>query len=148
MGSLASLNLVQANRPGTFDPISNRRLKFSMKIADQIELAKATLSGSIFVKPVTKIERDIETDEPRSIEVQRRISPWWWVDKDGKYLLSIKYGTKKIELAKGKSAIQCQSVEQIISSLETLKQATIQGELDALLQQAGESIRKRFKQSK
>ena len=148
MGSLASLNLVQANRPGTFDPISNRRLKFSMKIADQIELAKATLSGSIFVKSVSKIERDIETDEPRSIEVQRRISPWWWIDKDGKYLLSIKYGTKKIELAKGKSAIQCQSVEQIISSLETLKQATIQGELDAHLQQAGESIRKRFKQSK
>ena len=140
--------MVQAFRPSTFDPISHRRLKFSLKIADQIELAKATLSGSVFVKSASRIERDIETDERITIDYQRRVSPWWWIDKDGKYLLSVKYGTKKIELVKGKSAIQCPSLEQIILSLETLKQATIHGELDAHLQQAGESIRKRFKHPK
>jgi len=148
MSSLASLNLVQAIRPSTFDPISNRRLKFSSKITDQIELAKAALQGTVYLKPSIRFERDIETDERRSIDFHKRISPWWWVDKDGKYLLSIKYGTRRLEFAKGKSAIQCQNLDQIITSLETLRQATIQGELDTLLQQAGEMIRKRFKHTK
>jgi hypothetical protein len=148
MSSLASLNLVQAIRPSTFDPISHRRMKFTSKIMDQIELAKAAINGTIYLKSNTRFEKDIETDERISIDIQKRISPWWWIDKDGRYLLAIKYGTKRIEFSKGKSAIQCQSLEQIISSLETLKQATLNGELDSHLQQAGESIRKRFKHPK
>ena len=86
--------------------------------------------------------------DPVSLKRPRKVSPWWWTDKDGKYLLTIKYGSKVIELAKGKPAVQAETLDQIIEVLISLKLATSNGELDLLLSQAGELIRKRFKPSK
>ena len=86
--------------------------------------------------------------DPVSLKRPRKVSPWWWTDKDGKYLMAIKYGSKVIELAKGKSAVQAETLEQIIEVLKSLKQATSNGELDLHLSQASELIRKKFKVKK
>jgi len=62
--------------------------------------------------------------------------------------MAIKYGSKVIELAKGKSAVQAETLEQIIEVLKSLKLATSIGELDLHLSQASELIRKKFKVKK
>jgi len=53
-----------------------------------------------------------------------------------------------IELAKGKPAVQTETLDQIIEVLKSLKQATSNGELDLHLSQASELIRKKFKVKK
>ena len=62
--------------------------------------------------------------------------------------MTVKYGSKVIEFAKGKPAVQAETLDQIIEVLKSLKQATSNGELDLHLTQASELIRKKFKVKK
>jgi ribosomal protein L30E len=147
MININNLKLVAASRPNSFDPVLTKRRKFSAKLSEQIELAKALNSGKNFSVSLEKSVKNLETDEVKTILVNRNISPWWWTDKDGKYFISIKYGTKVLELAKGKSAVQVENFDSVIETFSSLKKATINGELDSVLAIAGEQIRKRFKQN-
>jgi hypothetical protein len=137
---LADVKLVSAVRPTFQDPVALKRSKFISRVSEQLEIANNLMTGE--QNPFTSFH------DPVSLKRPRKVSPWWWIDKEGKYLMAIKYGSKVIELAKGKSAVQAETLEQIIEVLKSLKQATSNGELDVLLTQAGELIRKRFKVKK
>jgi hypothetical protein len=137
---LADVKLVSAVRPTFQDPVALKRLKFISRVSEQLEIANHLMKGEQI--PFTSF------NDPVSLKRPRKVSPWWWTDKDGKYLMTIKYGSKVIELAKGKPAVQAETLEQIIEVLKSLKLATSNGELDFLLTQAGELIRKRFKVKK
>jgi hypothetical protein len=145
MALLSDLKLVAGTRPTRFDPVLSKRRKLIERIEDQIHLARAYIDGTPYMKAVLRRVKDPETDSVRSEEVSRRVVPWWWTDKDGKYQLAIKYGTKVIELAKGKPIIQADSLQQVIIVLNTLSKATHAGELDAVLLVAGSHLKSRFK---
>ena len=140
MIQLADVKLVSAVRPTFQDPVALKRLKFISRVSEQLEIANLLMKGEQI--PFTSFH------DPISLKRPRKVSPWWWTDKDGKYLMAIKYGSKVIELAKGKPAVQAETLEQIIEVLKSLKLATSNGELDLHLTQASELIRKRFKPSK
>ena len=140
MIQLADVKLVSAVRPTFQDPVALKRTKFISRVSEQLEIANLLMKGEQI--PLTSFH------DPVSLRRPRKVSPWWWTDKDGKFLMSIKYGSKMIELAKGKSTVQAETLEQIIEVLKSLKQATSNGELDLHLTQAGELIRKMFKPSK
>ena len=140
MIQLADVKLVSAVRPTFQDPVALKRSKFISRVSEQLEIANHLMKGEQI--PFTSFH------DPVSLKRPRKVSPWWWIDKEGKYLMTIKYGSKVIELAKGKSAVQAETLEQIIEVLKSLKQATSNGELDVLLTQAGELIRKKFKVKK
>jgi hypothetical protein len=140
MIQLSDVKLVSAVRPTFQDPVTLKRTKFISRVSEQLEIANNLMTGEQI--PFTSFH------DPVSLKRPRKVSPWWWIDKEGKYLMAIKYGSKVIELAKGKSAVQAETLEQIIEVLKSLKQATSNGELDVLLTQAGELIRKRFKVKK
>jgi hypothetical protein len=131
---------VSAVRPTFQDPVALKRSKFISRLSEQLEIANHLMKGEQI--PFTS------SHDPVSLKRPRKVSPWWWTDKDGKYLMTIKYGSKVIELAKGKPAVQAETLDQIIEVLISLKLATSNGELDLLLSQAGELIRQRFKPSK
>ena len=78
--------------------------------------------------------------------VQKQSSAWWWKEKTGKYFISFKYGSKTLELSKGRPSIQCDTLLDVKKALETVYTATDKGELDQLLQSAGSDLRKRFNQ--
>ena len=140
MIQLADVKLVSAVRPTFQDSVALKRSKFISRVSEQLEIANHLMKGEQI--PFTSF------NDPVSLKRPRKVSPWWWTDKDGKYLMTIKYGSKVIELAKGKPAVQAETLEQIIEVLKSLKLATSNGELDFLLTQAGELIRKRFKVKK
>jgi hypothetical protein len=137
---LADVKLVSAVRPTFQDPVALKRSKFISRVSEQLEIANLLMKGEQI--PFTSFH------DPVSLKRPRKVSPWWWIDRDGKYLMTIKYGSKVIELAKGKPAVQAETLDQIIEVLKSLKLATSNGELDVLLTQAGELIRKRFKVKK
>ncbi len=140
MIQLADVKLVSAVRPTFQDPVGLKRLKFISRVSEQLEIANNLMTGEPI--PFTSFH------DPVSLKRPRKVSPWWWTDKDGKYLMAIKYGSKVIELAKGKPAVQAETLDQIIEVLKSLKLATANGELDLHLSQASELIRKKFKVKK
>jgi hypothetical protein len=67
--------------------------------------------------------------------VPKRVKRWWVERVDGTVLLSVRYGSKALELAKVKKAILVHSTAELPKVLENLKLAVEKGEFDALLEQ-------------
>ena len=73
-----------------------------------------------------------------------RSKEWFWISESGKINLSVRYGSKTLELAKGKNAIELATGEELIAVLERLKAAVLAGELDAQIEAASGALRAGF----
>jgi hypothetical protein len=67
---------------------------------------------------------------------------WWWKTANGKLNLSVRYGAKVIELAKGKNAVEVADLKQVVETLELINQAVMAGELDAAIEAVSSVVRK------
>ena len=75
----------------------------------------------------------------------RKKPAWYWLNEQGMYFVSIKYGKKPIELSKGKYAVQCSSLEDVAASLEVLKEYVSKGDFDDKMEVMAKSIRTNFR---
>ena len=80
----------------------------------------------------------------RSVEIPRRVRAWWWTTDTNKLALNIRYGARKIEISKGKSAVEIATVTDLVPTLELIKQAVEAGELDAQIEAASIKLREGF----
>ena len=144
MSVLTNLKLVAAKKPAKQPPVVQRRNKLSNKLWEQLQLARAEMSGETYAPTRRRTVKDPETGLRKSIEVPKRVKPWWFVSETGKVCLSVKYGNKVLELAKGKSAIEVANPDELIKTLETIKAATDSGELDTQISSAAGSLRDGF----
>lgn len=130
MSILDSLNLVQHNPQSANDPVVNRRNKLVSKIDEQIALA----TDSEFSPTKTKWVTD-EDGAQKKVEYAKRVKRWWNNAADGSVLLTVRYGSKPLELAKGKQAIVLSSIEEVEPTLQKIKEAVLAGELDGIVEQ-------------
>ena len=145
MSALGSLKLVSAVRINVMSPIQFRRNKLSAKLVDQIALAKAMKEGGTYAPKRVRSVKDRITGEIQSIEQTRKVRPWWFKAESNKTCVQLRYGSKVLDFAKGKNAIEVASEAELVSVLEALKKACELGELDAQMTTASEAVRKRFK---
>ena len=75
----------------------------------------------------------------------RVVKPWWFTTENGKTAISVRYGVRVLELAKGKFAVEVATNLDIASTLEIIKSAVESGELDAQLEVAAGKLRNGFK---
>lgn len=139
MASINDFKFSTQAKPLLKDPIVVRRTKFMGKLNEQIVLVTRHIEGNEAPTPVVVEEQDLG-----SRLVPKSSSPWWWKEKTGKFFVSFKYGSKTLELSKGRPSIQCDTLLDIKKALEIVYTATDKGELDSLLQSAGSDLRKRF----
>lgn len=144
MSSLNALKLVATKRPNAVPQIVQRRNRLIAKIWEQVQLAKAQQGGMSFQPTHLRSTTDPETGERRSIETSKRVRAWWWTADNGRICLNIRYGTKLLELAKGKAAVEIGSMDNLIPTLETVKDAVAAGELDAQIEAASSTMRSGF----
>ncbi len=144
MSTLSTLKLVNSKKPTSISPILHRRHKLSNKIWEQIQLAKAHKDGGTFSVKKFKTVKDCDGSR-KNIEIEKRVRQWWFVTADGKVCLNIRYGAKIIEFAKGKTAVEVASGEDLIKALEVIKGAVETGELDTQIEQASGAVRAGFK---
>lgn len=144
MNTLNSLKLVATKRPSAQPQIVLRRNRLIAKIWEQVELFKAQQAGTTFAPTKFRSVKDAETGERRNVEVQKRVRAWWWTAENGKVCISVRYGTKTLELAKGKTAIEVGSIEDLIPTLDTLKAAIAAGELDTQIESVSGQMRTGF----
>ncbi len=65
----------------------------------------------------------------------KRVKRWWTASVDGKTNLVIRYGSKPLEFAKGKNAIELASEAEVADVLAKVREAAENGELDVLIEQ-------------
>lgn len=81
----------------------------------------------------------------RKVEAHKRVKPWWFTAENGKLGLCVRYGSRVLELAKGKFSIEISSDKELTPTLELLKSAALNGELDAAIDAASDKLRAGFK---
>jgi hypothetical protein len=109
-----------------------------------MELAKAQQSGSTFAPTKFRSVKDATTGERKQVETNKRVKAWWFVADNGKLVLSVRYGTKVLELAKGKWAVEVGSEKDLVPTLELLKGAVLDGDLDTQIEAAADKLREGF----
>jgi len=143
MSVIAKLKLVASKRERNFSPIVVRRNKLAAKIEEQLQLATAQKEGRLYapkrIKNVTNAE-----GERVAVETTKRVKEWYWTTPANKINLCVRYGSKTLELSKGKNAIELSSGEELLSTLSMLKDAVIAGELDDAITNASDNLRAGF----
>lgn len=143
MTELDTLNFVAFNPLASNNPIAVRRRKLIAKIDEQIQLAAN--------KDYTPTQHKWVTDEhgtQRKVEVAKRVKRWWTASVDGKINLVVRYGSKPLEFAKGKHAIELASEAEVADVLVKVREAAELGELDALIEQQAQFGRRLTSKSK
>lgn len=143
MSVIAKLKLVASKRERNLSPIVVRRNKLAAKIEEQLQLATAQKEGRLYapkrIKNVTNAE-----GERVAVETTKRVKEWYWTTPANKINLCVRYGSKTLELSKGKNAIELSSGEELLSTLSILKDAVIAGELDDAITNASDNLRAGF----
>jgi hypothetical protein len=142
---LSSLTIVQAKRQSLADPIVFRRMKLIKKLDEQINLANAVLNGTTYVVKRLKNIKNEQSGEIRSFEVVRNVRPMFFKATNNKLCVQVRYGSKVVELAKGKNAIQVDDEKTLVKVLETVRSAVFDGELDEQIAIASDAVKTRFK---
>ena len=127
MSALTALKLVAAKKPMAMPPVVVRRNKLSAKLWEQIEMARGQASGKPFVVLKSRTIKDAETGLRRSVDIPKRLRPWWWISDTGKVCVSIRYGSKVLELGKGKAAVEVATPDDLVSTLEAVRSAVEAG---------------------
>jgi hypothetical protein len=143
MTALTGLKLTAAQKPTQMTPIQQRRNKLAKRLWEQAELAKAHLSGTQFAP--TRFRTVTGADGVRkSVEVGKRVKAWWFTADNGKLALCVRYGTKVLELAKGKYAVEVANEKDLVATLDVIKAAVLAGELDAAIDAAANKLKAGF----
>ena len=144
MTALTKLKLVNAQADQK-TPIAIRRSKLTGKIDLQIALAKAQTEGVDFVASRKKTVIDRETGLKKRVDAAMTVRQWWWTNQAGAVVLGLRYGSKSIEIAKGKNAIEVGSIDNLVDTLLAVREAIVTGELDAQIEAASGAVRAGFK---
>ena len=137
MTLLDTLNFVAFNPLQSNNPIAIRRRKLIAKLDEQIQIATN--------KDYTPTQHKWVTDDEgkqTKVEVAKRVKRWWTASVNGKTNLVLRYGSKPLEFAKGKNAIELASEAEVADTLRKVREAAELGELDVLIEQQAQFSRR------
>jgi hypothetical protein len=148
MSALATLKLTTARKPLALPEVVKRRSKLLGKLAGQKELAMAMAQGRNYTPMRLRTVLDAASGRRVVRELPVRIKPWWWVGERGETLLSIHYGSRILELAKGKTAVEVANTATMADVIDVIMHAVQNNELDAQIESASVKLRAGFKSAK
>tara|TARA_X000001036_G_C20648434_1_gene793984 strand:- start:1385 stop:1765 length:381 start_codon:yes stop_codon:yes gene_type:complete len=121
-----------------FDNQNKPSSNFRKLLQEQIE--KANPRGELTAEETKRLSK-LET-------IAVKLKRWWTASVDGKINLVVRYGSKPLEFAKGKNAIELASEAEIADVLAKVREAAEIGELDALIEQQAQFGRRLTSKSK
>ena len=146
MSILSELKTVSVVRPKSQPSIVIRRNKLISKLHDQLQCVQAKIKGEEFIQ--TKYV-SLKKDNGERVELakQKRLKPWWFTSESGNLTFELKYGNKKLEIVKGKTGVEVNSLNELEKVVEVLKKAVAEGELDESLNAVADVISRRIHKS-
>jgi hypothetical protein len=124
----AKLNFVALPKNFRNDPVMKRREKMLSQLEQQRNLAQDP-SFTIVQQRWVKDENGVK----QPVERHKQIKRWWLRNGMGGCLLIIRYGSRVLELQKGKAAIDTGGEANLVAVIEEIMRMTKEGELDGLL---------------
>ena len=124
----AKLNFVSLPKNFRNDPVMKRREKMLSQLEQQRNLAQDP-SYTIVQQRWVKDENGVK----QPVERHKQIKRWWLRNGMGDCLLIIRYGSRVLELQKGKAAIDTGGEANLVPVIEEIMRMTKEGELDGLL---------------
>jgi hypothetical protein len=124
--------------------VVQRRNKLAKRVWQQIELAKAQEQGTQFCVAKFRSYTDTQTGERRQVETHVSVKQWWFTTQAGKLAIGVRYGSKVLELAKGKFAVEVTHEKDLAKTLDAIKTAVLAGELDTAIDAAASKLRAGF----
>lgn len=140
-----TLKLTAARKTRALPDVVKRRNKLLIKLSEQRMLADALAQGLHYSPTRYRSFTDADTGTRLVKEVPVRIKAWFWTGEKGETLLAIHYGSKQIELQKGKTAIDVGDAAKLCAVLDTVIDAVRNGELDTQIESASVKLRDGFK---
>lgn len=133
---LKTLSLSVLPTVPTISPEQHRRAKLIRKLMEQKVIAEADRDGR---EPNIMQRRWVTTESgaKAAIDAPKRLKRWWVTDDAGNYLLAMRYGSRVLELEKGKTAIVVGNFDQLVPTIDKIIAAINAGELDEHLAQIG-----------
>ena len=128
MELLKTLKLTRYRRNNSNNPILHRRIKLAAGTSERIRLANNPNYKPISVRAVAGDSGDVH-----EVEVSKRVLRWWRVGADGTVQLTVRYGSRVLELAKGMDAVELASTDELVPVLEQFKAAAELGEMDDMV---------------
>ena len=144
MATLATLKFTDAKKPKAASPALGRRHKLSAKLAEQLAIAQAQAEGRTHQVTRSKRIRD-EEGNVTTVSVPKRTKPWWFTADSGRLCVSAYYGSRVLELAKGKTAVEAADLDEVVDILGLFKAEVDKGSFDAAIELASGNLRKNFK---
>ena len=143
MSILSELKTVSVVRPKSQPSIVIRRNKLISKLHDQLQCVQAKIKGEEFIQ--TKYV-SLKKDNGERVELakQKRLKPWWFTSESGNLTFELKYGNKKLEIVKGKTGVEVNSLIELEKVVEVLKKAVAEGELDDRINSVADVISRRI----
>jgi hypothetical protein len=142
---LNTLKLTAARKTRALPDVVKRRNKLLIKLGEQRMLAAALEQGEHYAPTRYRTFKDTDTGARVVKQVPVRIKPWFWTGEKGECLLAVTYGSKQIELVKGKTAIEVGEQSNLCTVLDTVIAAVKNGELDTQIESASAKLRDGFK---
>ena len=144
MTTMSTLKLTAAQKPTQMSAVQMRRNKLAKRLWEQMELAKAQQAGTQYTATKFRTITDNETGLRKQVETNKRVKAWWFVSDNGKLALTVRYGAKLLELAKGKYAIEVATPAELVETLQIVRQAVEHGELDDAIDNAANKLKSGF----
>ena len=128
MSSLSKLTIKAVSRQSKLSPIEARRNKLLAGISEQMEVADAAMRGEQYAVTVPQWTKN-EAGEKVRVQRQKVLRSWFFA-QDGGFYVQCKYGAKAISLSKDGNAVFVKQLAEVKPTLEMLRSATKNGELD------------------
>ena len=144
ISALASLKLTDARKPQQVPQLVQRRNKLALRVWQQMELVKAQANGNDYRVTKYRSYTDTVTGVRRQVEQHVMVKPWWFSTPAGKLAVSVRYGSRVLELAKGKWAVEVAHANDLTTTLDAIRAAVLAGELDGAIDAAASKLRAGF----
>ena len=145
MSSLAKLKFVSSKQRRSLSPVQQRQVKLCTKLDAQLAQARAMAAGTVYTATVLRWQVDAHTGEKRRSECPKRVTPWFWQNEGAKWHLTVRYGSRVLEITRGRNAIELADLNEVMGTISLLKTAVMAGELDEAINTAVTTIKSRFK---
>ena len=143
--ALGTLKLAVFTKPAAVTAAEFRRNKLLVRLREQIALAEAERNGTVYAATRKRVVTDA-AGVRSTVTAPKRVKHWWHKDAAGKVLLTVRYGSRLLELGgKGKNAVEIADIKQLVPTLKIICDAVLAGELDAEIEAASAGLKAGFK---
>lgn len=118
------------------DPLARAREKLLGQLAEQKEMASASLDGRLYQPPKVLATRKDTSGQRVRVEVSRRARKGWFQDEAGTVHFVLRIGGRPFDLQPGKAAISIGTLDKLPGTIDALISAVRAGELDPQIKEA------------